>query len=110
VRQRYDCISEVDQFYQTLDYIKLNGDVNYPSGGFIFSPQEYGAGSAKEPLWYDEVARDFYKYTFIFIGTKLKEPLFYHQIEKYKAKTNSSDIRSYILIPELTPHDYPQVH
>ncbi|HEY8035434.1 MAG TPA: SIR2 family protein [Methylobacter sp.] len=103
VKQRYDCISEVDQFYQTLDYIKLNGDINQPSGGYIFSPQEYGAGSAKEPIWYDEVARDFYKYTFIFIGTTLKEPLFYHQIEKYKAKTNSSDMKSYVLIPELTP-------
>lgn len=102
VKQRYDCISEVDQFYQTLDYIKLNGDINYTNGGFIFSPQEYGTGSIKEPFWYNEVASDFHKYTFIFIGTQLKESLFYHQIEKYKARTNSNDTKSYILIPELT--------
>ncbi|WP_305838773.1 hypothetical protein [Photobacterium leiognathi] len=52
----------------------------------LSSSQEYGSNSASEPLWYSELARDFHKYTFIFIGTKLKEPLFYHQIEKYKAK------------------------
>jgi len=102
VKQRTDKISEVDQFYQTLDYIKLNGDVNFTSSGFIFSPQEYGLGSAQEPLWYNELASDFHKYTFIFIGTKLKEPLFYHQIEKYKAKTSSGDLKSYILIPSFT--------
>lgn len=100
VKLRNDNISEVDQFYKTLDYIKLNGDINRVSDGFIFSSQEYGSNSASEPLWYSELARDFHKYTFI--GTKLKEPLFYHQIEKYKAKTGSSDLKSYILIPSLT--------
>lgn len=102
VKQRHDRISEVDQFYETLDYIKLNGDISRVSDGFIFSSQEYGAGSARSPLWYDELARDYHRFTFLFIGTKLKEPLFYHQIEKYKAKTSSSDLKSYILIPSLT--------
>lgn len=102
VKNRDDNITEVDQFYQTLDYIKLNGDVNHPSRGFIFSSQEYAKSSSAEPLWYSELAKDYHKYTFIFIGTKLKESLFFHQIEKYKAKTKSSDLRSYILIPSLT--------
>ncbi len=61
-------------------------------------------GSANEPLWYAELARDYHRYTFIFIGTKLKEPLFQHQVEKYKAKTGSSDLKSYILIPSLSKH------
>lgn len=102
VKQRNDNITEVDQFYKTLDFIKLNGDVARPKDGFIFSPQEYGDGSTKEPLWYTELGRDHHKYTFLFIGTKLKEPLFYHQIQKYKAKTGASDLKSYLLIPSLT--------
>lgn len=102
VRQRYDRVTEVDQLYQTLDYIKLNGDINYPTGGYIFSPQEYGAGSAKEPLWYEELARDFFKYTFLFIGTQLKESLFYHQVQKYKLKTEGTELRSYVLVPSLS--------
>ncbi|EOX4300416.1 cold-shock protein, partial [Vibrio cholerae] len=52
VRQRNDSVVEPDQFFQTLDYIKLNGDINNLKNGFIFSPQEYGDGSAQSPLWY----------------------------------------------------------
>lgn len=102
VKNRNDSITEADQFYQTLDIIKLNGDVNITKNGFIFSTQEYAEGSAEEPLWYTELAKDFYKYTFIFIGTKLKEPLFFHQIEKFKKKNQNNDSKSYLLVPSLT--------
>ncbi len=103
VRHRHDNVVETDQFFQTLDYIKLNGDINRISNGFIFSAQEYGESSVQEPLWYQELARDFHRYTFLFIGTQLKEPLFFHQISKYKAKNGQSSLKSYLLIPELTP-------
>ncbi len=102
VRQRNDSVVEPDQFFQTLDYIKLNGDINNIKNGFIFSPQEYGDGSAQSPLWYQELARDFHRYTFIFIGTQLKEPLFNHQVSKFKAKTGTSNLKSYIIIPSLS--------
>lgn len=102
VRQRNDKIVETDQFFKTLDYIKLNGDINRVDKGFIFSPQEYGDGSATSPLWYEELSEDFHKYTFLFIGTKLREPLFYHQIAKFQHKTGESNLKSYILIPKLT--------
>ncbi|EGQ9990874.1 SIR2 family protein [Vibrio vulnificus] len=102
VRQRNDSVVEPDQFFQTLDYIKLNGDVNLIKNGFIFSPQEYADGSSTSPLWYQELARDFHRYTFIFIGTQLKEPLFNHQVAKFKAKTGTSNLKSYILIPSLS--------
>lgn len=102
MRQRFDKISEPDQFFQSLDFIKLNGDINYPSGGYIFSALEYAKGTASEPLWYSELAKDYHRYTFVFIGTQLKEPLFFHHVEKYKTKTESTDLRSYILIPTLS--------
>lgn len=99
-----DQVKEVDQFYHRLDLIKLNGDINYPTNGFIFSEQEYAKGSLSEPLWYSELARDFSRNTIIFIGTKLKEPLLWHQIEKYKSRTSSEVSKGFVITPEeLTP-------
>lgn len=82
-----------------MDYIKLNGDSHHFRQGYIFSPQEYGAASAQAPLWYNELGSDFFNYKFIFIGSKLEEPLFYHQVERYKGKTHSTEQRSYVLTP-----------
>jgi energy-coupling factor transporter ATP-binding protein EcfA2 len=103
VRLRNDKIIEPDQLFQSLDYIKLNGDINRVSDGFIFSSQEYAKGSATSPLWYEEVARDFTKYTFLFIGTELNEPLFHHMVESYSAKSHSADFTSYLLTPSINP-------
>ncbi len=102
IYQRKDKIKEVDQLHTTLDYIKLNGDIARSSEGFVFSSQEYASGSADAPLWYEELGRDYFKYTFIFIGTKIDEPLFRHQIERHRMKTGSRDLKSYVLTPRLT--------
>lgn len=102
VRRRNSRIEDFDSFYTNMDLIKLNGDINFPEDGFIFSPSEYGEGSAQEPIWYMELARDFHRFTFLFIGTKIKEPLFRHQIEKYKKRTGDQSLKSYLLVPKLS--------
>lgn len=102
IKSRLDRVSEQDQFFSKLDYIKLNGDINRLGEGFIFSPQEYSGASAKPPLWYEELAKDYFNYTFVFVGTKLKEPLFFHQIERYKGKATLPEQRSYVLVPSIT--------
>ena len=103
IRGRNDNVSQPDQLFYNIDYIKLNGDIKRPDDGYIFSEQEYGQSSAREPLWYKELGVDFYNYKFLFIGTKLSEPLFYHQIERYKGATSSKEQRSYVLTPSATP-------
>lgn len=112
-----DPLKEVDQFFHRTDLIKLNGDILNPKDGFIFSEQEYAQGSSKEPLWYSELARDFSRNVFLFIGSKLKEPLMWHQIEKYKARTGLDTGFSYVLTPdtlstiqELTLNNYKVKH
>lgn len=102
IRSRFDNIYDQDQLLNQLDYIKLNGSVDRADLGFIFSPNEYGEASANVPVWYNELAEDFYRYTFLFIGTKLNEPLFYHQIARYKSISNSIETRSYVLTPSAT--------
>ncbi|EMW2840924.1 SIR2 family protein [Yersinia enterocolitica] len=105
VKSRNDKVSPPDQLFQKLDFIKLNGDSKRPDDGYIFSPQEYGAASAHPPLWYKELGSDFFNYKFIFIGSKLDEPLFYHQIERYRGSTNSIEQRSYAITPTASPID-----
>ncbi|MCK7109885.1 SIR2 family protein [Enterobacter kobei] len=99
IRDRNDKVYPQDQLFKNLDYVKLNGDSHHFRQGYIFSPQEYGAASAQVPLWYNELGSDFFNYKFIFIGSKLEEPLFYHQIERYRGKTHSTEQRSYVLTP-----------
>jgi hypothetical protein len=102
VRHRFDKISDQDQLFHQMDYIKLNGSIDRLRDGLIFSPKEYGAASASPPLWYRELAHDFFRYTFLFIGTKLDEPLFYHQIERYLVDTKIAAQTSYVLTPSAT--------
>lgn len=101
-RNRNDKISNQDQLFQSVDYIKLNGSIDRLDLGLIFSVKEYGKESAFIPHWYKELAEDYFRYNFIFIGTRLKEPLFYHQVERYRSDTNSIDQRSYLLTPNAT--------
>lgn len=103
IRHRCDKVADQDQLFKSLDYIKLNGSIDRVEAGFIFSPNEYGQASSKPPLWYKELAEDFYRYTFVLIGTKLNEPIFYHQIARYKAETCSSERRSYVITPSASP-------
>ncbi len=105
IRSRLDKVVPRDQLFKNLDYIKLNGDIRKPSDGYIFSPQEYGSAASTTPLWYEELGSDYFNYVFIFIGTKLDEPLFYHQIERYRGRTNSREQRSYVITPTASEID-----
>jgi hypothetical protein len=67
IRHRFDKVVDQDQILNNLDIVKLNGSIDRIENGFIFSPNEYGNASAKPPLWYCELAEDFYRYTFLFI-------------------------------------------
>lgn len=102
VHQKDDPIVDQDQNYLRLDYIKINGCVSRISDGLIFSPQEYGAGSAKTPTWYSQLAQDYFGAPFLFIGTNLKEPLLFHQIERFRERSSSIEPSSFLLTPSAS--------
>lgn len=102
VYRRNDRIEDFDSLYEKISLIKLNGDINVPNEGFIFSPSEYAEGTASEPEWYKELANDFHRYTFLFIGAKLDEPLFRHVIERYKLSHNSLPLQSFLLTRNIS--------
>lgn len=102
VRHRFDKIVDQDQLFKELDYIKINGSIDRLRDGLIFSSKEYGDASANPPLWYRELAHDSFRYTFLFIGTKLDEPLFYHQIERHMTESHATVQKCFVLTPSAT--------
>ena len=99
---RNDRVEDFNVSYQETHLIKLNGDINNPRDEFIFSIEDYANAAYKEPIWYSELARDFHRYTFVFIGTKLNEPLFYQQIKKYRSYTKDQNGKSFLVLPTLS--------
>jgi hypothetical protein len=71
-------LEEVDPIFRSVQLVNLNGSADRPEDGFIFSPQEYGEGSNRLPAWYRELGQNHSNYSFVFIGSKLNEPLFQH--------------------------------
>ncbi len=82
-----------------VQLIKLNGNVCLLEAGVIFSTDEYAKEANRIGTWYEELARDYGKYTFVFIGTKLDEPLFYHHVQRLAEATGYRSGQSYIVCP-----------
>ena len=102
VRYRFDRIDDQDQLYTNLDLVKLNGSADRRQDGLIFSAQEYGKAAADDPRWYAELADDYFRYTFLFVGTRLREPLFYHHIERYRMTNSAREGLSFVLTREAS--------
>lgn len=102
IREAASPISERDPFLESLDIIKLNGSVDRLHNGLIFSPSEYAKATSRSLSWYEELSFDFIRNTFIFIGTKLNEPLMKYHIEQYKSKSKESEGVSYVLTPSAS--------
>ena len=95
-------LEEVDPTFQTLQLIKLNGSADNPEGGFIFSPKEYGEGSARLPAWYRELAQDYSNYTFAFIGSRLNEPLLQHALAEMQQGRKQFSLPGYVITPSAS--------
>ncbi|MEH6504761.1 MAG: SIR2 family protein [Sulfitobacter litoralis] len=100
---RNDPLRETDPIFNNLQVIKLNGDAKRVQDGFIFSPEEYGQSSARIPLWYGQLAQDYSNYTFVFIGTKLNEPLFQHVMAQMRSIQTRSPQLAYAITPTASP-------
>jgi len=97
-----DSLQDGDPFFDRLDYVKLNGCVTRLQDGVIFSAAEYANAASAHHPWYDQCASDFVQSTFLFIGTKLNEPLLKYHIERYQSLNNKRSGRSYVITPTAT--------
>ena len=95
-------LEEVDPIFTSVQLIKLNGSADRPEDGFIFSPQEYGEGSNRLPTLYRELGQNYSNYTFVFIGSKLNEPLFQHAIAEMRSVVKRAPLRGYVITPSAS--------
>lgn len=98
-------LEEIDPIFKSVQLIKLNGSADRPEDGFIFSPQEYGEGSNRLPIWYRELGQNHSNYTFVFIGSKLNEPLFQHAIAEMRSIVKRAPLRGYVITPSASEID-----
>ena len=98
-------LEELDPILESVQLIKLNGSADRPEDGFIFSPQEYGEGSNRLPLWYRELGQNHSSYTFVFIGSKSDEPLFQHAIAEMRSITKRQPLEGYVVTPSASEVD-----
>lgn len=102
VRLSADPIEERDHFFQRLDIVKLNGSIDRLSCGIIFSSSEYAQATNSRLPWYEQCGSDFVRLPFLFIGTKLKEPLLKFHIERYKQLNKRKPGMSFVITPSAT--------
>lgn len=102
IRLNTSYVCPQDQSYRDVDFVKLNGCIKSPQDGFIFSAKEYASSAANATHWYKQVAYDYYNFQFIFIGTKLDEPLFQHMLELYQREVVQNPRRGYAITPSAT--------
>lgn len=98
-------LEEADPILKAVQVIKLNGSADRPEDGFIFSPQEYGEGSNRLPVWYRELGQNQSNYTFVFIGSKLNEPLLQHAMAEMRSIVKRAPIRGYVITPSASEID-----
>lgn len=98
-------LEEVDPILKSVQLVKLNGSADRPEDGFIFSPQEYGEGSNRLPVWYRELGQNHSNYTFVFVGSKLNEPLFQHALAEMRSIAKRAPLRGYVITPSASEID-----
>ncbi len=103
IRLSAEAIEDRDVFFERLDLIKLNGSVDRLKDGIIFSSGEYARATNRPLPWYEQCASDFLRMPFLFIGTKINEPLLKFHIERYKAINGKTAGKSYVITPSATP-------
>ena len=102
IRLAADSVVERDVFFRRLDLIKLNGSIDRLKEGIIFSSSEYAQATNRTLPWYEQCASDFVRSSFLFIGTKINEPLLKFHIERYKSINGKGPGRSYVITPSAT--------
>lgn len=103
VRLSADAIEDRDVFFNRLDLVKLNGSIDRMKEGIIFSSAEYARATNRALPWYEQCASDFARMPFLFIGTKINEPLLKFHIERYKSIHGKAAGKSYVITPSATP-------
>jgi tetratricopeptide (TPR) repeat protein len=102
LRSRLSDAAPVGDHLSDLDLVFLNGYVRRPNDGYLFTAQEYARAQAANLPWFRQLVRDFHDFTFLFIGTRLKEPTFNFHLATHAQTATASIGRSLLVLPSMS--------
>lgn len=85
-----------------LQVIHLNGSILRFDKGIVLTDKEFRSRIRKHTPWYEKCASDYASKTFIFIGTRLDEPIFKAYVESIE------DVSTFAKSFLVTPGDIPK--
>lgn len=92
--------------YQIADrstsLIYLHGHAEKLEDGIIFSKRDYINTQLNITPWYDQLSSDLFLSKFIFVGTKLDEPVFDHVFERKRPSFDKVETVGYLVVPKLS--------
>lgn len=95
-----------DPLYEHLQCVHLHGAVLDCGKGFTFTLEEFAGQTAQPNPWYQTTVDDMYSKSFLFVGTRLNEPAFYHYLalRGYRSKgTPENRAKAFLVAPEINP-------
>ena len=102
IHTRKSPLVDRDQTYSCVDLIKLHGSVHRLEDGVIFSSEEYAIEAASPSPWYSQIGYDYQSYSFIIIGSTLKEPILHQQIQYARQRIQETSPQAYLVIPYIS--------
>ena len=93
-----------NQFLDSIQYVKLNGDLQDDPKDITFSFRQYARRLVDSEIWYDNFIRDYTDRPTIIIGSTLNEPILWRALEARERRvvTPDSRPRSFIITPSIT--------
>ena len=102
IRTRKNPLVDRDQTYSCVDIVKLHGSVERLHEGVIFSSTEYAIEATRPSPWYTQLGVDYQNYSFVIVGTSLREPVFYQQVQYARSRIKSTSPQSFLFVPYLS--------
>jgi hypothetical protein len=69
-----------DLWHERVQSVHLHGSVLDPAKGYTFTLEDFAGQTAQPNPWYQAMSDDMMSRTFLFVGTRLNEPPFYHYL------------------------------
>jgi energy-coupling factor transporter ATP-binding protein EcfA2 len=97
---------EPDIWYERVQCVHLHGSVLDFSKGFTFTFDDFARLTASPNPWYQAMVDDMQSKSFVYMGTRLNEPPFYHYLEMRSQRargTREYRARAFLVAPTV-PH------
>jgi len=93
--------ASIDDDITHLQTIYLHGQITKIEHGLILTETEYNKVIAGEKHnWYRQLAVDYVKWTPVFIGSKLNEPILSLELERARKNRDNGLGKAYVIIPD----------